>query len=131
HVPLGVVARRTARVLEDVHARTAALMGYSPRRRVHVVLTDGTESANGSATALPVNTIRLFVAAPDDLSVLGDYDDWLTTLGTHEYAHVLHLDNIGGLPSVVNAVVGKIWAPNHLLPRFITEGIAVYVESTR
>ena len=45
-------------------------------------------------------------------TVLGDFDDWLTILVTHEHAHILHLDNIGGLPRIVNHIFGKIWAPN-------------------
>ncbi|MBC7172432.1 MAG: PD40 domain-containing protein, partial [Polyangiaceae bacterium] len=131
HAPLDSAASRAALLLEEIHASLVPVMGNAPDRRVQVLLTDGSESANGSATALPYDAIRLFVTAPDDLSVLGDYDDWLSLLITHEHTHVLHLDNIGGIPSIVNAVVGKIWAPNHLIPRFVTEGMAVYIESAR
>ncbi len=131
HEPLGVAARRLALLVEEIHATLVPLLGDAPDRRVQIVLTDGSEAANGSATALPYDAIRLFASAPDDSSVLGDYDDWLSLLTTHEHTHVLHLDNIGGIPAIVNAIVGKIWAPNHLLPRFVVEGMAVYAESAR
>lgn len=131
HEPLSAAARRIALLLEQAHEELTHILGHRPKRRVQVVITDGSESANGSATAIPVNTIRLFITAPEDLSELGDFDDWLSLLVVHEHAHILHLDNIGGLPSVINKIVGKIWAPNHTLPRFITEGLATYLESER
>ncbi|HEY3593632.1 MAG TPA: hypothetical protein VGL13_07155, partial [Polyangiaceae bacterium] len=84
---------------------------------------------NGSATALPYNTIRLYVTAPDDLSPLGDYDDWYLELVTHEHTHVLHTDNITGIPALANAIMGKFWAPNQAQPRWILEGLAVLEES--
>ncbi len=93
------------------------------------MLTDDAEDANGSATALPLNTIRLYVTAPDDLSTIGDYDDWYTELVTHEYTHIAHTDNISGVPAIVNAVLGKTLAPNQVQPHWILEGLAVVSES--
>lgn len=76
-----------------------------------------------------MNTVRLFVTAPDDLSVLNQYDDWLTTLVTHEYTHILHADHITGVAAIVNLIIGKQWAPNQMQPRWLLEGLAVYEES--
>ena len=81
-------------------------LAYTPKAYTEIVLTDDTDAANGSATSLPYNTIRLYVTAPDDLSTLADYDDWYLGLLSHEYAHVAHTDNISGIPAVVNAVLG-------------------------
>ena len=67
--------------------------------------------------------------APDDLSAIGDYDDWYTELVTHEYTHIAHTDNISGVPALVNAVLGKTLAPNQVQPRWILEGLAVVSES--
>jgi len=127
--PLALVARRVLRVAERAHERLRPLLGHQPRKRVQIVLNDEVDATNGSATPLHYNVIRLFVSAPDDLSVLSDFDDWLTILVTHEHAHILHLDNIGGLPRIVNHIFGKVWAPNLLQPRWIIEGIATYLES--
>lgn len=127
--PLGLVARRVLAVAERANQRLSPVFAHQPRKRVQIVLNDDVDTANGNATAIHYNVIRLFVSAPDDLSVLGDFDDWLTILVTHEHAHILHLDNIGGLPRIINEVFGKIWAPNALQPRWIIEGIATYLES--
>jgi hypothetical protein len=42
--------------------------------------------------------------------------------------HILHLDTVGGLPAVVNAVLGKIFVPNGFLPAWAVEGLAVLHE---
>ncbi|MGD8318411.1 MAG: hypothetical protein PVH76_11715, partial [Myxococcales bacterium] len=127
--PLGLVARRVLAVAERANERLTPVFAHQPKKRVQIVLNDDVDTANGEATALNYNVIRLFVSAPDDLSVLGDFDDWLTILVTHEHSHILHLDNIGGLPRIINEVFGKIWAPNGVQPRWIIEGIATYLES--
>lgn len=123
------VARRVAVIAEHTVERLAVPLGWRQSQVTEVVLSDSTDDANGSATAVPFNTLRLFVTAPDDLSVLEQYDDWLETLVTHEYAHILHTDHISGLPAIVNAIIGKQWAPNQIQPRFILEGLAVFEES--
>jgi WD40 repeat protein len=123
------VADRIAALAETIHERVSITLGYAPTNTTEIVLTDDTDSANGSATALPLNTIRLYVTAPDDLSPLGDYDDWYLDLLTHEYTHILHTDNISGIPRLVNAVLGKTYSPNQAQPRWILEGLAVLSES--
>ncbi len=125
------VARRVADISEGVAARLAGPLGWSPQGRTEIVLSDVSDDANGSATAIPFNTVRLFLTAPDDLSALSQHEDWLTTLVTHEYTHILHTDNISGLPAIVNAVIGKQWAPNQIQARFVLEGLATYEESLR
>lgn len=125
------VARRVAEISEGVAARLSGPLGWTPSARTEIVLSDVSDDANGSATAIPFNTVRLFLTAPDDLSPLSQHEDWLTTLIIHEYTHVLHTDNVSGLPAIVNALLGKQWAPNHIQARFILEGIATYEESLR
>ncbi len=125
------VAGRVADLCEDVHGRLVPVLGYEPSTVTHVVITDNTESANGSASALPYNTVRLFVTEPEDVSPLADYEDWLLELITHEYTHILHIDNVSGVPSILNAVLGKTFAPNQYQPRWIIEGLAVLEESLR
>lgn len=127
--PLAVLARRVATLAERAQTRLAPVLGHTPTRRVHVVLSDGSDGANGSATSLPYPVMRLFATAPDDLSTLGDYDDWLSLLITHEHTHVLHLDTVGGLPAVLNAVFGRTFAPNNVQPRWFIEGLAVHEET--
>ncbi|MFO0714547.1 MAG: hypothetical protein U0353_32195 [Sandaracinus sp.] len=131
HQPLALLARRTAAAAERAHGTLADVMGSAPESQVELVLTDESDSANGSATALPFDTIRLYAEAPDDLSPLADYDDWMTMLVTHEHTHILHLDQATGLASFLNAILGRVYMPNHVSPRWLLEGIAVWQETDR
>ena len=99
-----------------------------------MTLTDVTDGANGFANSSPYPQITAFATAPDSMSVLEGYDDWLDILLTHEYTHVVHLDTVHGLPRLVNAllgfgVAGKVWQPNVIQPRWFVEGLATYEES--
>ena len=129
HGGLERVAQRVANVAETSRARLIAPLAHAPDELIHIRLVDSTDSANGSATALPYNTIRLFVTAPEDLSNLGDYDDWMLSLVTHEQVHVFHMDTISGPAAILNALLGKTYAPNQVQPRWILEGLAVAMES--
>jgi Omp85 superfamily domain/WD40-like Beta Propeller Repeat len=122
-------AEHLANLAEDIYGRLVPELGWAPSVRTQILLTDDTDSANGSETALPYNQVRLYVTAPDDMSPLDDYDDWFEELLTHEYTHVLHTDNISGIPAVVNAILGKTVAPNQAQPRWILEGLAVAMET--
>ncbi|NUP09935.1 MAG: BamA/TamA family outer membrane protein [Polyangiaceae bacterium] len=123
------VAERVATLAESIHTRLVPEMAYVPDEKTEILITDDTDAANGSATPIPYNSIRLFITAPDDISTLGDYDDWLLGLITHEYTHILHTGNISGLANVANSVIGKTLAPNSAQPRWIIEGLAVVFES--
>jgi hypothetical protein len=127
--PLGDVAHRVAVVAERSHRLLAPAFDHAPDEKTLIVLVDDTDGANGFANVTPRNVIRLFATAPTGLSVLNDHDDWMYGLVAHEYTHILHLDTIGGLPSLYNKVFGKIWAPNQLQPRWVIEGVATYQES--
>ncbi|RYG80520.1 hypothetical protein EON77_08150, partial [bacterium] len=123
-------AEHIADLAESIHERLVPYLGYEPSL-TEIVLTDQTDSANGSATALPFNTVRLFLTAPDDLSPLGDVDDWYLELLTHEYTHILHIDHIRGLPRLGNMLLGKTFSPNQTMPRWLLEGLAIFEESSR
>jgi Tol biopolymer transport system component len=125
------IAVRVADLAESILARLAPAVGWPPSERVEISLSDVTDSANAFAGALPYDSIRMFVTAPDDLSPLGDVDDWYLELITHEFTHVLHTDHIRGVPSIINAVLGKTLAPNQVQPRWILEGLAVFEESSK
>jgi hypothetical protein len=124
-------AERIADLAEAIYERLTPAVGWKPSGRTEIVLTDQTDSANGSATALPFNTVRLYLTAPDDLSPLGDVDDWYLELLTHEFTHILHTDHIRGIPALLNAIMGKTFAPNQAQPRWILEGLAIFEESAR
>jgi hypothetical protein len=134
HAGEEVVADRIAMLAERAYDRLTVGLGHAPSLRTHIVLTDTTDSSNGFANAVPYPRIRLFAAAPDTLSVLGSYDDWLDILVTHEFTHVVHIDTVHGIPRFVNAILGlgtlgKAYGPNIVQPRWIIEGLASMYES--
>ena len=131
HSGLEQIAQHVANVAESIYTNMSGAVGWAPAELTEISLSDVNESANGSAGALPYNAIRLLVTAPEDMSPLGDVDDWYLELVTHEYTHILHTDHIRGLPALVNAVLGKTLAPNQVQPRWILEGLGVYEESAR
>lgn len=125
------VAKHVADLAEGVYQRLLPAVGWAPSEKTEVALRDQTDAANGSATALPYDAIQLNVTAPDDMSALGDVDDWYLELVTHEFTHILHTDYIQGIPALINKILGKTFAPNQVQPHWLLEGLAVYEESAR
>ena len=131
HYPRGlyVEALAAARRAENAFAIMTRRLEWRPKTPIDIVLDDETDSANGFSRAYPYNLIGLNAVAPEDTSVLSDYDDWLNLLITHELVHDVHIDQIHGLPRLVNAVFGRVLVPNAAQPSWFTEGLAVYFET--
>jgi hypothetical protein len=129
HGGLEPLAERAATSAENAYREVGKHLDQEPSEVVEVLLTDDSDFANGSAGALPYNAIRLYATAPDDMSVLADYDDWLNELITHEYTHIVHVDNVSGLPALLNKILGKTAIPNQWQPRWVLEGLAVAMET--
>ena len=129
HEGLEGFAARTAEMAEEALRRLGPFLDTWPRERVEVVVSDSTDSANGSATVYPRALIRLNPTPPDNHSELNDHDDWLWALVLHELTHVLHLGDIGGLPRAINTLIGQQWIPNAWQPNWVVEGFAVQAES--
>ncbi len=127
--PLEDVARRIAVIAETAHATLAPAFDHRPTEKTIIVVVDDTDGANGFASVLPRNQVQIFATAPGSFTELDDHDDWLNGLTSHEYTHVLHLDTMRGPPVLYNKIFGKTWAPNQIMPRWVIEGIATYVES--
>jgi dipeptidyl aminopeptidase/acylaminoacyl peptidase len=124
-------ARRLAVIAEEVHATLTEWLPPGSRGRTHVVLVDQTDLANGWATPIPFNLIEVSAAAPPGERMIGNTDDWLRLVFTHEYTHVLHLDRSRGWAAGVRRLFGRtpLAFPNLFLPGWQIEGIATYQES--
>ena len=123
------LAVRVSRISEQVIDSVGDLFGYQPDGTIHIVLSDSYDGANGSATVMPRNTIRLFLAAPVETTGLASYDEWLRILLIHEIAHICHIDQHHGLNSFLRLFVGKYVSMNAYSPQWMTEGVATYVET--
>jgi Tol biopolymer transport system component len=123
------LGQEVARAAERAHAALSPALGWAPRARTEIVVSDDADDANGSATPAPYDTIRLYAVPPEDLSELNDYRDWVSALVFHEYVHILHLDHVGGLPAVANKIFGRLFFPNGLVPGWMVEGLAVLHEA--
>lgn len=131
HFPLGSrsMALRLATIAEETHQALTPFMGTTVEDPVDVVLIDTVDTANGSARTIPYNLITVYTMAPESDSTLSDTDDWLRNLFVHEYTHILHTNDTSGISAIINAVLGKKLAPNHALPRWYLEGLAIYNET--
>jgi hypothetical protein len=123
-------ARRLAAIAESVASTLDASLGPATGR-VQVVLVAQSDLSNGWATPLPYNTIELTVAAPAGASTLGNTDDWLRMVFTHEYTHIVHLGRGRGWIGGLRRVFGRLPAlyPNLFVPDWQIEGLATFQES--
>lgn len=124
--------RRQAARMEAARTAVARLVGYAPPGRVHVLVEDPTNDANGSAYPfLRAPGMFLWPVPPDPRSAIGEHRDWGELLIVHEYAHLAHLTRPSRnrrqrlLDAVSPLNLGPI-APR--TPRWVWEGYATYVE---
>lgn len=124
------LAQRLARIAEQVAADVEPRLGAT-RQRVHVVLVDQTDVSNGWATVIPYNLIEVAAVPPRAQSLIGNTNDWLRLVFTHEYTHVVHLEKSGGWLGSFRHVFGRLplFYPNLFLPEWQIEGIATFEES--
>ncbi len=129
HDGLEQLAEELGQLCDGVYDKVSPRIGTELERPVELVLVDHTDSANGYATPLPVNTIVIFVTAPQESGTLNLYADWNEAILTHELTHILHLDTVEGLPRVLRLVLGRIVSVNQLSPGWIIEGLATWQET--
>jgi Tol biopolymer transport system component len=124
------LAARLAEIGESVRDRISRTVGR-PGPPAHVVLVDQADLSNGLATVVPWNAIVIYAAPPSGADTIGNTDDWLEYVFTHEYAHVVQLDRSRGWARLARGLFGRspIAFPNLTLPLWHIEGLATLVES--
>ena len=118
---------------EQVYAEISTFLNWHPLDKTDVVLTDEYDLSNGYTRVFPYNSIILFLAAPDEINSLEDYNDWLALVFRHEFLHVVHLDKVRGVASGFQQVFGRhpLLFPNAYQPRWVIEGLATYAETDK
>ncbi len=129
HQGVKEIALKTAVIAERTHEKLVPLAGWTPAAKTEVVVVDNTDWSNGSATPFPVNRIEIYASAPGPDSVLHNSSDWIETVFTHEYTHILNLDMITGCISLSRVFPGRIFFPGIFQPMWLIEGNAVFNES--
>ena len=123
------LAAEMAIVAEEVHTTLSPWMRWTPFGRTQIVLADATDDSNGFAQTIPNNAITLYAVPPRVDMALDNHQDWLWSLFVHEYAHVLQIDTIGGLPRGLRVAFGRLIMPGAVLPSWMTEGYATWIET--
>ncbi len=100
-----------------------------PSRKMTIVLLDNSDLANGSAQVTPHPIMTLYPVLPSNHSSIGEFNDYLYELLVHEYTHILNMEPVHGFMSPFYWIFGSIAHPNMILPRWYTEGLAVFTES--
>jgi Tol biopolymer transport system component len=126
------LAQRLARIVEEVASTIDGGLGPASGR-VQIILVDQHDLSNGWATPVPYNTIEITAAAPPADSGIGNTDDWLRLVFTHEYTHIVHLSRTGGWIGGLRRVFGRlpVLFPNAFTPIWQIEGLATWNESAQ
>jgi Tol biopolymer transport system component len=130
HQGIYPLAIKVARDAEMSFERITAILQHLPAGPIELVVADPVDTANGSAQVVPYNIVHVLASAPDNLSQLNDFDDYIQILLRHELVHIVHMDTVSGLPALVNWIFGRTAYPNGAQPVWFTEGLAVHFESS-
>jgi hypothetical protein len=84
---------------------------------------------NGLTTVVPSQRITVHLEPPFREDSTGIYQDYLLETLTHELAHMVVMQNREGVFSFLSAIFGTSSRPLGLWPRWMHEGLAVWVES--
>lgn len=125
------LAERALVIAESAHRRLSKALNWKPKEKTHIVLSDESDQPNGFASPIFFNFSVIFLAPPTSVNTLEDFDDWMTTLITHEYTHIIHLDKSAGAPEYLRNIFGRFLFlfPNIFQPSWVTEGLATYEET--
>jgi hypothetical protein len=128
---LEALARRAAARAEEAREALTTALVQPPRGRVHLVIADNLDYANGIASLFPRNRVVVYAHAPVEEPALAYSFDWLDLVVSHELAHIHHLDYASPLIRGARGVLGRnpVLFPNAYVPQWTTEGLATYLES--
>jgi hypothetical protein len=123
-------ARTVAGAAERILPRITSVLRWRPTSRIHLVVLDSADFANGLASPLPFNYSMIFLSPPDEGELLQNRE-WLDLVLTHELFHIVHTDKASGPALGLRRAFGRVpfLFPNALQPGWMIEGLAVQAES--
>ena len=121
--------KEAAKHFEHVHTVLSPILQWKPRTKIHVLIADNEDSANGFAMpSLRVGMV-LIATPPDQWYSTSYSDNWIKLLAFHEYVHILNIDPTTKWMETLRLIFGDVIRPNGLWPRWMLEGLAVYFET--
>lgn len=127
--PLAETAQRSANYMEQAYGILTQKLNWIPDSKIHVLVIDNSDAANGLASAFQRFGIILQVTPPEPWFSTSYYDDWLKLLCFHELTHIINMDATTDLFAVLRVIFGDVFLPNAVLPSWMLEGLAVYMET--
>jgi hypothetical protein len=125
-----VSALRVERIIKEDLIKVINYFEYVPHDVVHFNLDPYIRLTNGSARTFPTNIINLYNFPANNSEHLIVMENWMQGLVLHEFVHITHLDQTRDYLAVGRQIFGTIAkVPTGLVPRWFTEGIAVWGES--
>lgn len=125
-----VQALKVERVIKEDLIKVVNYFQYVPQDTVHFNIDPYMRLTNGNARTFPTNIINLFNFPASNLDHLVVMENWMQGLVVHEFIHIVHLDQTRDFLSVGRRLFGTIAkVPTAIVPRWFTEGIAVWGES--
>ncbi len=94
-------ANTIAKIAEDIHPKITGLYGYAPDTKFHFIIKDTDDYANGAAYYY--NNKMLIWCTALDFELRGTYN-WLRSVITHEYTHIIQLGAARKMPRWLPAI---------------------------
>lgn len=124
------LALRVERIIKEDLIKVVNYFEYVPFDVVHFNLDPYVRLTNGNASIFPTNIINLYNFPASNLEHLIVMENWLQGLVLHEFVHITHLDQTRDFLKIGRQIFGTIAkVPAGIVPRWFTEGIAVWGES--
>lgn len=124
------IALKVERIVKEDLIKVINYFEYVPHDVVHFNVNPYLRLTNGNARPFPTNIINLYNFPASNKEHLIVMDNWLQGLVVHEFVHIVHLDQTRDYLEAGRKVFGTIAKiPAGIVPRWFTEGIAVWGES--
>jgi hypothetical protein len=123
----------TLKTAQQLYDRLIHLWGTRDpgQSKTRILLSDGCDDSNGSATFFPYNQIEVYLFTPPPDSTIGSGRDWVRLVLAHELTHIINFNAGSGFTYFMRKIFGSnpLLYPVIYVPAWILEGMAVYAES--
>lgn len=125
-----VIAQKIEKIIRTDLIKVINYFHYVPQTIVHINVDPYMRLPNGNARVFTNTVINVYNFPSNNADHLIVMEDWLKGLVLHEFVHITHLDQTRGYLDAGRQIFGSIAKlPANLVPRWFTEGIAVWGES--